>query len=286
LILAYICGFHTDNFETAMTQSGVHVSTRERCVEIILDRPPANAINPGVSTAIHAALTTLQNDPELRVGIIHGGDGRFFSAGWDLKEIAAIGDNETAVASAFETPGGFGGITEFWDLKKPVIAAVNGIAAGGGFEIALAADLIVAAEEAEFFLPDLQRGFLPDVGAVQILPRKLPYNLAMELLYTGRRMGAEEARHHGLASRVCRRTDLLDCARELADEIARSAPLALQALKEVVPAIRELPLPEAFAATKPGNDALPIYQRMLESEDFLEGPRAFAEKREPVWKGR
>jgi crotonobetainyl-CoA hydratase len=264
----------------------VRLHSHGRILEITIDRPPANAINPGVSKAVHAALSRLQEDASLQVGILTGGGERFFSAGWDLKEIAAYDNQQAAVASAFEGPGGFGGICEFWGLKKPVIAAVNGMAAGGGFEISLACDLIVAAEHAEFFLPDLQRGFLPDVGAVQLLPRKLPYNLAMELLYTGRRLGAEEAHRHGLVSRVCPRDRLLDAARDLAAEIAKSAPLALQALKEVVPAIRELPLPAAFAATKPGNANLPIYQRMLESEDFMEGPRAFADKREPLWKGR
>ncbi len=168
----------------------VRVETRDQIVEITIDRPPANAINPGVSMAIYEALSMLQEDDDLRVGIITGSGERIFSAGWDLKEIAAFDNNEDAVNSAFACPGGFAGISEFWGLKKPVIAAINGMAVGGGFEIALATDLVIAADHAEFFLPEMQRGFLPDVGAIQILPRRVPYNVAMDLLYTGRRMGA------------------------------------------------------------------------------------------------
>ena len=266
--------------------TGVTVEIHDRILEITIDRPPANAINPAVSNAIYEALSILQNDDELRVGIITGSGDRIFSAGWDLKEIAALDSNEAAVNSAFDCPGGFAGISEFWGLKKPVISAINGMAVGGGFEIALATDLIVAADHAEFFLPEMQRGFLPDVGAVQILPRRVPYNVAMDLLYTGRRMSAQEALQWGLVSRVCPLPELMDNVRGLAHEIARGAPLALQALKEVVPAIYNLPMDQAFAATKPGNQALPIYQKMLMSEDFMEGPRAFAEKREPVWQGK
>ena len=266
--------------------SEVKVDCFDRIVEITIDRPPANAINPGVSLAIYEALSMLQDDDELRVGIITGSGDRIFSAGWDLKEIAAFDNNEDAVNSAFESPGGFAGISEFWGLKKPVISAINGMAVGGGFEIALSTDLVIAADHAEFFLPEMQRGFLPDVGAIQILPRRVPYNVAMDLLYTGRRMNAEEARHWGLVSRICPAAELMEQARALAREIAEGAPLALQALKEVVPAIYNKSMPEAFAATKPGNAELPIYQKMLQSEDFLEGPRAFAEKRKPRWTGK
>ncbi len=266
--------------------TAVRVETHDQIVEITIDRPPANAINPEVSNAIYKALTMLQEDDSLRVGIITGSGDRIFSAGWDLKEIAAIDNNEEAVNSAFTCPGGFAGISEFWGLKKPVISAINGMAVGGGFEIALATDLIVAADHAEFFLPEMQRGFLPDVGAIQILPRRVPYNVAMDLLYTGRRMSAAEALQWGLVCRVCPFDELMNAVRELAADVTRGAPLALQALKEVVPAIYNLPMPQAFTATKPGNEELPIYQKMLMSEDFMEGPRAFTEKRDPVWKGK
>lgn len=264
----------------------VHLHREDRVLEIIIDRPPANAINREVSAVIYEAFCLLQDDDALSVGIISGAGDKIFSAGWDLKEIAAMSSSEEAIADAMDCPGGFAGISEFWDLYKPVIAAVNGMAVGGGFEIALAADIIVAAEHSEFFLPEMQRGFLPDAGAVQRLPRRIPYNVAMELMLTGRRMGAVEAKHWGLVHEITPRNGVMDRARELAHQIAAGAPLALQALKEVVPAIHNLPLEEAFAETRPDNPKLPVYQKMLSSDDFMEGARAFAEKRDPVWKSR
>jgi crotonobetainyl-CoA hydratase len=183
-------------------------------------------------------------------------------------------------------PGGFAGITEFWDMNKPVIGAVNGLAIGGGFEIALAADVILAADHAEFALPEMQRGFLADAGAVQRLPRRVPYNVAVELMLTGRRMGAAEAVHWGLAHRAVPAAHLMPVAREIAHTIADGAPLAARALLDVLPVIDRLGEREAFARLKPGKSGVDSYERMLVSEDFEEGPRAFVEKRKPVWKGR
>ena len=274
----------------AMTQMNAEapliVERHGKVLEITMNRPPVNAINSDLSDRMYEAFRTLRDDPELTLGLVTGTGERCFSAGWDLKEVTERADEVENVAQLGVTPGGFAGYTEMWDLNKPVIAAVNGATIGGGFEVALAADIILAADHAEFWLPEMERGLLADAGAIQRLPRLIPYNVAMELLYTGRRMGAQEAKHWGLVHEVLPLEELMPRARELAAQIADGAPLALQALKEVVPAIVDMPLRDAFARLKPGQCDLPIYTKMLKSEDFLEGPRAFAEKRKPVWKGR
>lgn len=264
----------------------VRLERRGTVLEIILDRPPANAIDLDVSRALHAAFVTLRDDHDLRVGIITATGERIFSAGWDLKAVAAAADPAAFNQAAVAMPGGFAGITEFWDLHKPVIAAVNGLAIGGGFEIALAADVIIAADHAAFALPEMQRGFLADAGAVQRLPRRIPYNVAVEMMLTGRRMSAAEAVHWGLVHKAVPGAELSAAAHALAETIADGAPLAVHALLESLPILDRLSEREAFDLLKPGRSGIPSYEAMLLSEDFAEGPRAFAEKRKPVWKGR
>ena len=162
---------------------------------ITLDRPKANAIDATTSHALGDAFIYFRDDHDLRVAIIIGAGERFFCGGWDLK---AASEGE-AVDADFG-PGGFAGLTELWDLDKPVIAAVNGLAVGGGFELALASDLIIAANTAEFFVPEATLGIIPDSGGVLRLPRRLPRAIAMEMLMTGRRMGVVEAQKYGLGN--------------------------------------------------------------------------------------
>lgn len=264
----------------------VRVARRGTTLEVTIDRPPVNAITPDVSDELHQAYCLLRDDPGLRVGIVTGAGGRIFCAGWDLKEVARATDPAVVNDAVMNKPGGFAGVTEFWDLQKPVIAAVNGAAIGGGFEIALAADIMLAADHAHFALPEMARGFVPDAGALQRLPRRIPYNIAMELLLTGRRMDAAEAARWGLVSAVVPGSKLMATAHQLAEGIAEGAPLAVRALLEILPAIDRLPIVQSFDKMKRGRSGLPAYEQMMISEDFLEGPRAYAEKRKPVWKGR
>lgn len=224
------------------------------------------------------AFQQLRDDPALRVGIITG-TGRFFSAGWDL-----AGATEGEAIDADHGPGGFAGLTELFDLGKPVIAAVNGLAIGGGFELALAADLIVASEHAEFALTEVKLGMVADSGGVLRLPQRLPRAIALELLLTGRRMGAQEAARWGLVNQVVAPDAVLAAAQVLAQQIVQAAPLAVGAVMEITKATAGMPIAQAYQVLRGGT--LPVYQAMLRSEDAAEGPRAFAEKRPPRWAGR
>jgi crotonobetainyl-CoA hydratase len=246
---------------------------------ITLDRPRANAVDVATSHALYDAFARLEGDASLRVGIVTGAGDRFFCAGWDLKA-AAAGE----AVDADHGPGGFAGLTELYGRSKPVIAAVNGIAAGGGFELALAADLVVAADHAVFSLPEATLGIIPDAGGVLRLPRRLPRPLAVELLLTGRTLSAPEALGHGLVNKVVSGEQVVPTARALAARIVASAPLAVAAILEVLEATESDSIRGGYATLHSGR--LARYGAMLASQDAAEGPAAFAGRRPPVWKGR
>jgi crotonobetainyl-CoA hydratase len=261
-----------------MSDGPLRVTRSGAVLEVVLDRPKANAIDAATSRIMGEVFAGFRDDPDLRVAIITGAGDKFFSAGWDLK-VAAQGEPPDADYGV----GGFGGLQELPDLNKPVIAAVNGLAVGGGLELALSADLIVAADHARFALPEITAGTLADAATIK-LPRRIPYHVAMDMLLTGRWMDALEALRWGLVNRVVPAAEVMPRARELATELAAGPSLVFAAIKEVARQSETLSFQESMARVM--RREFPTVATLYDSEDQAEGARAFAEKRAPVWKGR
>lgn len=257
-------------------KDGITVVRNGPLLEITIDRPNANAIDLAASRALNDAVALLRDDKELRIGIVTGAGERFFSPGWDLKAAAAGEESDEDWG-----PGGFGGLNHPRNLNKPIIAAVNGIACGGGFEIVLGCDIIVMEEHARFALPEINVGVLPDAGTIK-LRRRIPYHVAVEFLLTGRWMDASEAKHWGLANHVVPRGQAMSKAREIAGQLAAGPPLLFPAIKQLLRHSEMVAEHEAFAL----HDALDMVQQVVHSDDLKEGTRAFSEKRKPRWTGR
>jgi enoyl-CoA hydratase len=238
---------------------------------ITINRPQArNAVNGAVSAGIASAVGDLDARRDVRVLILTGAGGTF-SAGMDLKGFLT-GDNPLAGGR------GFGGITER-PPAKPVIAAVEGYALAGGFELVLACDLVVASEEAQFGLPEVTRGLAAGAGGLLRLPERIPYHAAMQMVLTGERVPAADLHRAGLINRVVPAGQALEAARHLAARVAANAPLAVAASKRVMVESADWPSGHAFA--RQGE----ILGAVFGSADAMEGAAAFAEKRPPVWRG-
>jgi crotonobetainyl-CoA hydratase len=245
-------------------------------LEITIDRPKANAIDLKASRRLNQIVSSFRDDPELRIAIITGAGERFFSPGWDLKAAAAGEESDSDWGV-----GGFAGFNYPRNLNKPIIAAVNGIACGGGFEIVLGTDIIVMEEQAKFALPEINVGVLADAGTIK-LRRRIPYHVAVEFLLTGRWMDAAEAKHWGLANHVVPTGQAMTKAREIARQLMNGPPLLFPAIKQLLRHTEMVPEHEAFEL----HDSLDAVQRVVRSDDLKEGTRAFSEKRKPRWTGR
>src|SRR5579871_4747864 len=255
---------------------GIETTTEGAILEVRLNRPKANAIDLVASRKLNDIFSAFRDDPKLRVAIVTGAGDRFFSAGWDLKAAAGgeKSDSDWGV-------GGFGGLNYPRNLDKPLIAAVNGIACGGGFELVLGTDIIVMEEHAKFALPEINVAVLADAATIK-LRRRIPYHVAVEFLMTGRWMDSTEAKHWGLANHVVPTGQALAKAREIAQQLSAGPPLLYPAIKQLLRHTEMVPEHAAFEV----HDSLHAVQKVVRSEDLKEGARAFSEKRKPIWKGK
>ncbi|MDA8586000.1 carnitinyl-CoA dehydratase [Rhodobacteraceae bacterium] len=261
-----------------MSENPIRTERRGHVLEVTLDRPNANAIDLKTSIIMGDVFTEFRDDPELRVALVTGAGKKFFCPGWDLKA-AADGD---AVDGDYGK-GGFGGLQELRGLNKPVVMAVNGICCGGGLELALSGDIILAADHATFALPEIRSGTVADAASIK-LPKRIPYHIAMEMLLTGRWLDVEEAARWGMINRVVPAAELMTQAREMADLLAAGPPLVYAAIKEIVREAEDMKFQDAM--NRITKSQFTTVEALYQSDDQLEGARAFAEKRDPVWKGK
>lgn len=260
------------------TEGPIKTRREGNILEVTLDSGKANAISLATSKIMGLVFRDFRDDETLRVCIVRASGEKFFCPGWDLKA-AADGD---AVDGDYGV-GGFGGLQELPNLNKPVIMAVQGICCGGGLELALSGDLILCSTTATFALPEIRSGTVADAASIK-LPKRIPYHVAMDLLLTGRWFDAEEAHRWGLIKEICQPDQLMDKAWELARLLASGPPLVFAAIKEVVREAEDMRFQDAL--NRVTKRQMVTVDRLYSSEDQLEGARAFAEKRDPVWKGK
>ena len=261
-----------------LNEGPIKTKTIGKILVVTIDRPKANAIDLKTSRIMGDIFKSLRDDKRLRVAILTASGEKFFCPGWDLKA-ASEGD---AVDGDYGV-GGFGGLQELPNMNKPVIAAINGICCGGGLEWALSCDIIIAAEHATFALPEIKSGIIADAATIK-LPKRIPYHIAMELLFTGRWLDAQEAHKWGFVNEIVEKEKLMHRAREMADLLASGPPLVFAAIKEIARYSENHSFQETL--NKMNRKEFSTINTLYGSDDQLEGAKAFAEKRDPVWKGK